>query len=113
LALGDVEGEEFDFDVSSNEAGTIYWLVAEGEAATMTAEEVMAGTAIEDYESGVETVTVDENIESESTYTVYAVAVDETGNVSAVKSVEVETDDITKPNWLKQQILSPIVAFFN
>jgi large repetitive protein len=96
-AAAGVDGEEFDFTVSSNESGTIYWLVVEGEATTMTAAEVMVGTAIEDYTGGVETVTVDEGIESETEYTVYAVAVDETGNVSTVKTVTVTTDDITKP----------------
>jgi methionine-rich copper-binding protein CopC len=97
LTAGAVEGEEFEFNVSSNEAGTIYWLVVKGAATTKTAADVMVGTAIEDYESGIETITVDEDIESETEYTVYAVAVDETGNVSTVKTVTVETDDITKP----------------
>jgi large repetitive protein len=97
LALDAVDGEEFSFDVESDEDGTIYWLVAEGDD-TMTAEEVMAGTAIEGYETGApETVTVDEDIVSETTYTVYAVAVDETGNVSDVETLEIETLDITKP----------------
>ena len=108
LTAGAIAGEEFDFNVSSNEAGTIYWLVAEGEAATMTAAEVMVGTPIEDYESGVEVVTVDEDIESETKYTVYAVAVDETGNVSAVKNVTVTTADITKP-----QLVSKTTTFTN
>jgi large repetitive protein len=98
LTPGTAGGDEFTFNVSSNESGTIYWLVMEGDAVTVTAEEVMEGTAIEDYTTGdTENVTVDTDIESDSEYTVYAVAVDATGNVSTVASLTINTTDTTKP----------------
>ncbi len=95
---GTVGGDQFEFVVTANEDGTIYWLVKEGAAETVTAAEVMAGDTIENYTADEdETVTVT-GVESETQYTVYAVAVDANDNVSTVNSsLSVTTIDITAP----------------
>lgn len=94
--LVNTEGTSFEFDVESDEDGTVYWLVQEGDN-ELTAEVVKAGgTALEVEAGDAETVEV-EDVESETEYTIYAVAEDETGNLSGVASHTFTTADITKP----------------
>lgn len=95
-SLVNTEGISFEFDVASNEDGTVYWLVQEGDD-ELTAEVVKAGGTALEVEAGVaETVEV-EDVESETEYTIYAVAEDETGNMSVVAEHTFTTADITKP----------------
>ncbi len=92
-----VAGDEFEVAISADDKGTLYWIFQEGTiSGSVTAEDVMAGTVIEDYESGDVVITV-AGVNSETTYTVYAVAVDENNNVSDVASLEVTTADVTAP----------------
>ena len=97
-----ITGDSFEFDVSSNEAGTIYWVVQQGTGTLTAAQVKAAGTAIEDYVSGDETVEVETGLVSETQYTIYTVAEDATGNISAVVTKTVTTDDVTPPTLVSK-----------
>ncbi len=94
--IHDITGDEFKFDISSNEAGTLYWVVQQGTGTLTAAEVKAAGTVITNYTTGPKAV-VKTGLVSETKYTIYGVAEDKTGNISEVVTVEVTTADVTPP----------------
>ena len=103
LTVNDVsDGIKFKFNVQSSEKGTVYYVVTAGDqsGSPLTASVVKTtGTALSVNASSTKIVTVTD-VTSETTYTVFAVAEDETGNLGEVEATVIETGDITKPTTI-------------
>ncbi|MCR4437305.1 MAG: immunoglobulin domain-containing protein, partial [Eubacteriales bacterium] len=122
---GDVTHESAELQVQMDEAGTVYYVVLESAAGTISAAQIKEGTdsvgnalnenrkgSLEIAGGGVLAETVINGLDPETEYYVYMTAEDAAGNLqpdACISSVQVATSELT-PVYITKQPLSQTVT---